>query len=260
MKPMSIFSSTPGKVLGVTLGGIFLWGVASVLLKKSAAASSSKTMTVTAPSGLFLRANPSQQADRVALLTYGEAVTVVTQNIPGDGLTGGWTKVAVDGKTGYVSSDWISDAQISSSPLPTPAPGATPANSVPGSAPSDPGAPGNGAAPPSPPLAPPPMASSPAYLTDPMVLVPGKHYRARLALNSFMEKAAPRDTLASTFAGIGFSNVQAYMAPNELPADWPAEMAGPAPGAGKTAWVEGDFQGQTAQRVDKPSQIDRAWT
>lgn len=249
---MSLFSSTTGKVLGLALGGALLWGASTVFMKRTNG-SSSKTMTVTAPNGLFLRAQPSQSSDRLALLQNGDQVTLQESGIAGDGLGGGWSKVVSQGNTGYVSSDWITDAQVSSSALSPSSPASPePQPSSPGA--SDPSDPGTQPAPST------PSASlGPMYLTDPLVLVPGKHYRARLALNSFMEKAAPASAIASQFQGLGFSNVVAYMDSGSLPADWPSEMRANSSGA-KTAWVEGDFQGQTATRVDRPAQIDKAWT
>lgn len=72
--------------------------------------SGSKAASVTAPSGLKLRAQPSENASQLALLSKGTVVTVLETGFPATAnAPKGWTKVrTASGSEGFVSTEWLS--------------------------------------------------------------------------------------------------------------------------------------------------------
>lgn len=72
--------------------------------------SGSKAASVTAPSGLKLRAQPSENAAQVALLPKGAVVTVLETGFSSTpAAPKGWTKVrTASGSEGFVSTEWLS--------------------------------------------------------------------------------------------------------------------------------------------------------
>ena len=84
--------------------------------------------------GLNLRATPGGEI--IASYPRGTAVTVVSSS-------NGWSKVVVDGKSGYMSSQWLSGSWVAPNPS---KPSATPSEPSKPSTPSNPGAPSIGTA------------------------------------------------------------------------------------------------------------------
>jgi len=72
-------------------------------------------------------------------------------------------------------------------------------------------------------------------------LRPGGLYRARIALHG-LAKLASKSRLIIEFSKLGFTEVQAWDNPRDLPADWPATERSHAK-SGSTWWVQGRYQG-----------------
>lgn len=72
-------------------------------------------------------------------------------------------------------------------------------------------------------------------------LRPGGLYRARIALHG-LAKLASKSRLIVEFSKLGFSEVQAWDNPKDLPSDWPATERGHAR-SGVTWWAQGRYQG-----------------
>lgn len=185
-----------------------------------------------APSGLMIRSSPSASAKALGSIPQG---TIVRAGVS----LGGWRRVHYQGVKGFSSSAFLFDVapttldapSSSPSPLPAPAPVVSPSSASP---------------------------SSLVLLGNPLVLAPGKKYRARLALTGMAANPSlgTRERIASQFADLGFSNVQVFMDASELPPDWPAAYRSPA-SAGATRWAQGTSSG--ALSAPKPPEIDTAW-
>jgi hypothetical protein len=74
------------------------------------------TATVTAPSGIKLRAQPNENSAQKALLSKGTSLTVIKTGLPPTGAAPkGWTQVrTASGVEGYVTTEWLSISTPSS--------------------------------------------------------------------------------------------------------------------------------------------------
>lgn len=72
-------------------------------------------------------------------------------------------------------------------------------------------------------------------------LRPGALYRARITLHG-LAKLASKSRLIVEFSKLGFSEVQAWENPRDLPPDWPPTERGHAK-SGNTWWIQGRYQG-----------------
>lgn len=72
--------------------------------------STSSTATVTAPSGVKLRAQPNENSAQKALLPKGTTLTVLKTGLPPTGAAPkGWTQVRTSsGAEGFVTTEWLS--------------------------------------------------------------------------------------------------------------------------------------------------------
>ncbi|WP_312096273.1 SH3 domain-containing protein [Niallia sp.] len=92
----------------VVVPGIFLAALSSPLFMEEAhAASNIKYVEVNKGSVLNVRVGPSENTNIVTTLNAGAKVNVLSE-------TKGWSKVDVNGKTGYVSSTYLTTKQVSS--------------------------------------------------------------------------------------------------------------------------------------------------
>lgn len=109
------------------------------------------------------------------------------------------------------------------------------------------------------PMQPPPQVMQPSgmLLPNPAPLQQGRRYRSRLELGALESGLATPERIRSQFETLGFSNVVVYTALNQVPPGWPAQALASA--TGRSRWVEGTWN-QASQLVDKPSQIQNAWT
>lgn len=101
-----------------------------------------------------------------------------------------------------------------------------------------------------------PQLQSGVLLPNPAQLIRGQRYKARLELGGF-ESLASREMVKNQFESIGFSNVQVYMTPAELPPGWPQGAL--ANITNRSRWAEGTWN-QSSQSVNRPAQIQNAWT
>ena len=101
-----------------------------------------------------------------------------------------------------------------------------------------------------------PQLQSGVLLPNPATLTRGQRYKARLELGGF-ESLASREMVKNQFESIGFSNVQVYMTPAELPPGWPQGAL--ANITNRSRWAEGTWN-QQSQSVNRPAQIQNAWT
>ena len=140
-------------------------------------------------------------------------------------------------------------------PRPSPPPGSAEAiaaainAALAAAAASEAGTPGNG-------TMNPPAAPSGAILPNPVPLIQGRRYKARLELSGF-ESLASREMVKGQFESLGFANVVVYMTPNELPPGWPQQAL--ANVTSRSRWAEGTWN-RASQSIARPTQIQNAWT
>lgn len=91
-------------------------------------------------------------------------------------------------------------------------------------------------------------------LTNPVALVKGRNYRARINPSGLVATLASQSAIASKMQGAGFSNVQVWDSPSQLPSDWPSGYKKPLSG-GDTYWGQGTYSGDTTSQ-SKPDWIE----
>ncbi len=132
--------------------------------------------------------------------------------------------------------------------IPKPSSTFNPNANVPGLARVDPATP----TPPAAPAAP----AAPLFLVgDPLLLKENQHYRAKLKLSGLQATFATANAIQAQFLSNGFSDVIAYKAPGDLPADWPAETTQSGSGVW---WVEGNWS-RPSGPVPRQSQVTQVW-
>ncbi len=77
-------------------------------------AASEQVVTVTASDGIRIRSKPSTDADAIAQVGDGSALTVIEADVPGSDGAGRWMRVRYAGKDGYVRSDLVGTAHAPS--------------------------------------------------------------------------------------------------------------------------------------------------
>jgi hypothetical protein len=86
-----------------------------------------------------------------------------------------------------------------------------------------------------------------------VVLWPGVTYQAKVKLGWALGLAVSNALMRSKLEEIGFSNVWVASDEDDLPADWPAELAGDGSGV---RWVQATWQA-LRREMDIPSQVVR---
>ncbi len=77
-------------------------------------AASEQVVTVTASDGIRIRSKPSTDADAIAQVGDGTALTVIEADVPGSDGSLRWMRVRYAGKDGYVRSDLVGTAHAPS--------------------------------------------------------------------------------------------------------------------------------------------------
>lgn len=82
-----------------------------------------RTGTVTAPTGVNVRSGPDASSTKLGAIPFGTRVTILDWvSKPTSGAPQGWYKITGGGLSGYVTKEWIADANIPEAPGPVPSP------------------------------------------------------------------------------------------------------------------------------------------